>query len=91
MGQIPEEGESYEPDIFVRDDKSVLVSGDAPVETLTGIIEGFIVDFDKIDYSTVSGFVLKQTEKYLSLELNLDYKGYVIEIIDVDDKKLIKY
>lgn len=74
MGQIPEEGESYEPDIFVRDDKSVLVSGDAPVETLTGIIEGFIVDFDKIDYSTVSGFVLKQTEKYLSLELNLIIK-----------------
>lgn len=90
VGQIPEEGESYEPDIFVRDDKSVLVSGDAPVETLTGIIEGFIVDFDKIDYSTVSGFVLKQTEKIPQLGVKFDYKGYVIEIIDVDDKKIDK-
>ena len=31
---MPEEGESDEPDIFIRDDKSVLVSGDAPVEIL---------------------------------------------------------
>lgn len=41
IGEIPEEGESEEPDIYIRDDKSVLLSGDAPIEVLDGIIEGF--------------------------------------------------
>ncbi len=90
VGQIPEEGELYEPDIFVRDDKSVLVSGDAPIEKLTEIIEDFIVDFDKIDYSTVAGFVFKQIEKIPQLGDKFDYNGYVIEIVDVDDKKIDK-
>jgi putative hemolysin len=55
VGDIPEAGEVVEPDMFVRDDDSVLVNGDAPVEILTDIIEEFEVDFSKIDYNTVAG------------------------------------
>jgi putative hemolysin len=63
IGDIPEEGETSEPQIFLRSDKSYLVSGDAPVEVLDGILENFITDFEKIDYSTVAGYVLFNIKK----------------------------
>ena len=94
IGDMPEEGEDYEPQFFIRDDKSVLVSGDAPVEILDGIIEGFIIDFEKIDYSTVAGFVINNINKIPQIGDRFDYNHYTIEIVDIDgnrvDKILIK-
>ena len=90
IGQIPDEGENYEPDVFVRDDKSVLVSGDAPIETLVELIEGFTIDFEKIDYSTVAGFVFNQINKIPQVGDKLDYLGYKIEIVDIDSNRIDK-
>lgn len=90
VGQIPDEGEIYEPDVFVREDKSILVSGDAPIETLTEIIEDFVVDFEKIDYSTVAGFVFEQIDKIPQIGDKFEYHDAIIEIVDIDDKKIDK-
>jgi len=90
IGDMPEEGEIYEPDIFIRDDKSVLVSGDAPVEILDGIIEGFIIDFEKIDYSTVAGFVINNINKIPQIGDKFDYGHYRIEIVDIDGNRVDK-
>ena len=90
VGQIPEEGEPYEPDVFVRDDKSVLVSGDAPIETLVEIVEDFTIDFERIDYSTVAGFVLSQINKIPKIGDKFDYLNYSFEIVDIDGNKIDK-
>lgn len=90
VGDIPEEGETNEPDIFIREDKSVLVSGDAPVEILEGVIEGFRIDFEKIDYSTVAGFVFDNIRKIPQIGDKFEYKGYTIEIVDIDGKRIDK-
>jgi len=94
LGEMPEEGKPFEPDIFIREDKSVLVNGDAPVEILDGIIEGFTIDFEKVDYSTVAGFVFSKINKIPQIGDITEYEGYSIEIIDIDgnriDKVLIK-
>jgi len=90
VGQIPEEGELYEPDVFIRDDNSVLVSGDAPIETLNEIIIDFTVDFDKIDYSTVAGFVYNQIGKIPQVGDKIEYLNYKIEIVDIDGHKIDK-
>jgi len=90
LGEIPDEGESYEPDVFIRDDKSILVSGDAPVETLTEIIEGLIIDFDQIDYSSVAGFVLSNINKIPQIGDKFDFAGYIIEIVDIDGNRIDK-
>jgi len=90
VGDIPEEGEQYEPDIFVRDDQSVLVSGDASVETLVEVIENFTIDFDEIDYSTVAGFVFAQVNKIPQLGDRFDYMSYTIEIVDMDGNRIDK-
>lgn len=90
IGDIPDEGDIVEPDVFVREDQSVLVSGDAPIETLTEIIEDFTVDFEKIDYSTVAGFVFKQIDRMPQIGDKFEFHGYDIEIVDIDNKTIDK-
>lgn len=90
IGDIPEEGELLEPDIFVRDDKSFLISGDAPVEILDGIFDNYMTDFEKIDYSTVAGFVLNKIDKIPHVGDKFTYNNYIIEIIDIDGKRIDK-
>lgn len=92
VGNIPEETdvESTEPLIFIRDDNSALVSGEAPIEIITQFDEDFIVDFDKIDYSTVAGFVFTCINKIPSVGDKFDYNNLIFEIVDVDGNKIDK-
>lgn len=90
IGQIPDDGEEYEPDVFVRDDNSVLVSGDAPIETLGEIISDFTIDFESIDYSTVAGFVLSKINKIPVTGYKFEYLDWLFEIVDMDKKKIDK-
>lgn len=92
VGNVPEEtdAESTEPLIFIRDDNSALVSGEAPIEILTQYDENFIVDFDKIDYSTVAGFVFACINKIPSIGDKFEYDNLLFEIVDVDGNKIDK-
>jgi putative hemolysin len=90
IGDIPGEDENYEPDIFVRDDKSYLVSGDASVEVLDGILDNFMTDYEKIDYSTVAGFVLFNIKKIPRVGDKFEIGKYIIEIVDIDGKRIDK-
>jgi putative hemolysin len=90
IGEIPEEGDTAEPDIFLRDDKSYLVSGDAPVEVLESIIETYTTDFEHIDYSTVAGFVLNKIDKVPQIGDKFTFNDYIIEIVDIDGRRIDK-
>ena len=74
----------------MRDDNSALVSGEAPIEILTQFYEDFIVDFDKIDYSTVAGFVFTCINKIPGVGDKFEYKDLIFEIVDVDGNKIDK-
>ena len=90
IGNVPEEGEKPEPDVFVRDDQSILVSGDAPIETLVDLIEDFYIDFEEIDYSTVAGFVFNQINKIPELGDKVILSDCTIEVVDIDNNKIDK-
>ena len=90
IGSVPEEGEKPEPDVFVRDDQSVLVSGDAPIETLVDLIEDFYIDFEEIDYSTVAGYVFNQINKIPELGDKVILTDCTIEVVDIDNNKIDK-
>jgi len=90
IGNVPEEGEKTEPDVFVRDDQSVLVSGDAPIETLADLIEDFYIDFEEIDYSTVAGYVFNQINKIPELGDKVFVSDSIIEVVDIDGNKIDK-
>ena len=92
VGAIPEENDDAlaDPLLFTRDDHSALVSGEAPIEILTQLDEDFIVDFDKIDYSTVAGFVFACINKIPFVGDKFDYDNLHFEIMDVDGNKIDK-
>jgi putative hemolysin len=90
IGNVPEEGEKPEPEVFVREDQSVLVSGDAPIETLVDLIEDFYIDFDEINYSTVAGYVFNQINKIPELGDKVVLSDCVIEVVDIDNNKIDK-
>jgi putative hemolysin len=90
VGEIPEEEEIVEPDICVREDQSVLVNGDAPIETLVNVIDGLELDFEEMDYATVAGFVLEHMEGLPQVGANFQYLGYKIEIVDIDHNRIDK-
>ena len=90
VGQIPEDGEEYEPHFFIREDKTLLVSGDTPIETLGEIIPNFTIDFETIDYSTVAGFVLNHIGKIPSIGYKFEYLDWQFEIVDMDKQKIDK-
>ena len=62
IGEIPADDEQHEPDIYVRDDKSYLISGDAPAEILDGVFDNYIIDHEHVEYVTVAGFFLDHIE-----------------------------
>lgn len=90
FGEIPEEEDIVEPDFWIREDQSVLVNGDAPIETLLQVIDGFEIDFEEIDYSTVAGFVLENIEKIPEVGDMFEFGDYKIEIVDVDHNRVDK-
>lgn len=94
IGEFPAEGDQDGPDVFVREDKSVLVSGEASIERLTEIIENFVIDYEEMDYSTVAGFVFHHLNKIPQTGDKFTFGEYQIEIVDMDlnriDKVLIR-
>ena len=90
IGHVPEEDEQPEPEVFVREDKTVLVSGDAPIEILVDLIEDFHIDFEEIDYSTVAGFVFNRINKIPELGDKVVLSDCIIEVVDIDNNKIDK-
>ncbi len=90
VGLIPDEGEVEEPDYFVRDDGSILMNGDAQVEVLSEIIEGFDVDFEQIDYATVAGFIIDQINEIPREGDKMNYLNFEFEIMDMDGNRIDK-
>lgn len=90
VGLLPDEGEVVEPDYYVRDDKSVLINGDAPIEVMSSIIDDFDIDFELIDYSTVAGFVIDQINEIPKVGDKINYLDYIIEIVDMDGNRIDK-
>lgn len=90
VGDMPQEDENFEPDIFIREDKSALVSGDASIELMSQFIDGFIIDFEEIDYSTIAGFVLDNINKIPQLGDKFEYEDLIFEIMDIDGNRIDK-
>ena len=87
VGTLVDENENEEPDIFMRNDHSALVNGEAPLEILTLFLDDFIIDFETIDYSTIAGFVLSNINKIPQVGDKFVYDNTEFEIVDVDGKK----
>ena len=88
VGEMPEEEEIVEPDVTECDDHSMLVRGDAPIDVLTDVIDGYEVDYDEIDYSTVAGFVVDHLETIPKEGDTFEFMGCQIEIVRMDHNRI---
>ncbi len=88
IGEMPEEEEVVEPDITECEDHSVLVKGDAPIDVLTDVIDGYEVDYDEIDYSTVAGFMVDHLETIPKVGDSFEFMGYHLEIVKMDHNRI---
>ena len=89
VGDIPQEDEEIVPDIFVRDDNSYLVSGDASIELMTHFIKDFEIDYDEIDYSTIAGFVLTNINKIPQVGDKFEYEDLIFKINEIEGNRII--
>lgn len=90
IGAMPNECEIEEPDIVIREDNSALVNGEAPIEILSHFIDGYVVDFENIDYSTIAGFLLAHINKIPQSGDKFLYENIAFEIMDIDGTKIDK-
>ncbi len=90
VGEMPDEDEDIEPDVYIREDKSALVSGDASIEVMSEFIDGFFIDFEEIDYSTIAGFVLANINKIPQLGDKFEYEDLIFQIMELDGNRIDK-
>lgn len=90
LGDMPDKEDMAEPMIVKRSDNSLLVSGITPIESLAEVLGDIDIDFEKIDYTTVAGFVLSHTKEMPQTGNKYTYGHYEIEIVDMDGSKIDK-
>lgn len=90
VGKIHDEHRGAGTEDFVRrDDGSWLVEGSAGIEDL---VKRFDLKIDPLprDYSTVSGLVLAELERIPIAGDTLEWRGLMIEVIDMDGRRIDK-
>ena len=89
VGEIHDEHRREATQFVQREDGSWLVDGGAGVEDLAEKL-GVKLDALPRDYSTVSGLVLAELERIPATGDTLRWRGLVIEVVDMDGRRIDK-
>ena len=89
VGEIHDEHRDEAAAFVQREDGSWLVDGGAGVEDMVERL-GIKVDPLPRDYSTVSGLVLAQLERIPTTGDTVSWRGLVIEVVDMDGRRIDK-
>jgi putative hemolysin len=89
VGEIHDEHRHEASQFVQREDGSWLVDGGAGVEDLAKKL-GIKLDAVPRDYSTVSGLVLAELERIPATGDTLRWRGVVIEVVDMDGRRIDK-
>lgn len=87
VGNILDEYDIDEEDIFYQDDGTYLVKGSIMLEDLEEILD---VDFDEDDYDTLNGFLISRLDRIPSEDDKPDLyvDGYRYEIVSIENKMI---
>jgi putative hemolysin len=77
-----------EKHIVTRDDGSLLVAGDTPIEELTDALH--ITLPENRDFHTVAGFVLDRMQRIPEVGENFTENGWCFEVVDLDGRRIDK-
>jgi putative hemolysin len=77
-----------EKHIVTRDDGSLLVAGDTPIEELADALH--IALPESRDFHTVAGFVLDRMQRIPEVGENFTENGWCFEVVDLDGRRIDK-
>ncbi|WP_439881249.1 hemolysin family protein [Pontibacter sp. MBLB2868] len=90
VGNISDLEEETEPDIYVRDDGSRLISGITPIEQLNQHLGYVIIPENKEIYTTLAGFILHHISQVPHIGDKIILDGSQLEVVDMDGARIDK-
>ena len=91
VGELPESGTSYEPEIIQRKDGSWLVDGMLPVDEFKDYFQvGDLPEQDRGLYQTLGGFVMSSLGRVPQTGDTFDWKELRFEVADMDGMRVDK-
>ena len=90
VGDIPDLEEEAEPDIFVREDGSRLISGITPIERLNQHLGYTFIPENKEMYTTLAGFILHHISQVPRIGDKIELDGNRLEVVDMDGARIDK-
>ncbi|MEJ8801080.1 hemolysin family protein [Pontibacter sp. H249] len=90
VGDIPDLGLGAEPNIYTREDGSLLISGATTIAQLNQHLSSeFIPENPKL-YSTMAGFILHHISQIPRTGDKIELDGYTLEVVDMDGCRIDK-
>ncbi len=90
VGDLPDVGETEEPEVVLREDQSMLINGGIPIPQLNQQLNQPLIEEQPEHYTTLAGFILFYLKKVPHTGEHFDFGGYRIEIIDLDGRRIDK-
>ena len=90
VGDLPDEDESDEKDIIVREDGSWLINGKTLVYELNQYFQKEIIEDNISQYTTVAGFILEHLKAVPKSGDRVPYGHYSFEVMDIDGLRIDK-
>jgi putative hemolysin len=87
-GDLPDHGETTEPDAVERPDGSWLLEASMPVHAVERVLS--VPDMALGDYETLAGFVLHQLGHLPESGESVIWEGWRFEVIDMDGRRIDK-
>lgn len=90
FGALPDLDDIEEPNIVVRENGSLLVEGNTPIDELRERVNLKEFDLEDADYATIAGFILYKLNEIPSVGDYFEVEGFRFEIVDMDKSKIDK-
>jgi putative hemolysin len=90
FGALPDENDTEEPHIVVRENGSLLVDGGTPIDEMREKVNLKEFDMEDADYATIAGYILYKLSEIPEVGDHFTTEGYRFEIVDMDKSKIDK-
>lgn len=90
VGNLPDEDETDEPNIFKRDNNTYLIDGRTLIYELNQFFQREIIEDNVSDYTTISGFFLTKLESMPQVGDKINHYNCEFEIMDMDGVRIDK-
>lgn len=91
VGGLPNQDETFQPEIVLREDGSYLLDGLLPIDDLKEILDlDKLPEEVKIGYQTVGGFVMSQLKSIPAAGQHFHLGEFRFEVLDMDGRRVDK-